>query len=817
MPAAPIPEKPLLSTWLVKMPPTLRVVLLLLLMAIFAVLHLAMPERETSLHVLAYILVALGGLLMGIWGGLVCFGSLFLFEVLALHPFAVVSPAQHGDRWVVYGGMLLTGVVVGGLRKLFLQLQTELAQRAQVEAYLRAQEDTYHSVMTRARRQAQELTLLDQVHRALAPEVDLGAIYHKVVEITAEVFSYPLVSIYEVQKDFLVLCHQVGYAKLIERIPLGQGVISRCVRTARPVLVRDTTTDPDFLRVMEEITTSEVAVPLFDEGRVVGVLNVETLQDANLGEADLRLLEQVAGYTSIAIGRARLYTAEREQRDLAEALHDNARALNRSLQMDDVATSILTNMGRVVPCDAAALVILESTGTRILTLRSDEDRVSSETSIPVNMQEVLRYLSKHESAFVVENTNNVPGWSSSGGMMWIRSLMVAPVWVKGQRVAMLFLGSAVTHHFHEAQLGRLQGLAEQAGAAIENARLFENLARSARQLTLLNEITGVALSATTLDEIYTGVIGRLVDLIGVDGAFITRWDETTNIPRPAASAGVLGKNYLKLHTQPGENTITAAVLATGKTIVVEDSHDTPYMSLRLAIQLDNRSVLGVPLVANGQKLGAVLLGFREKHVFTPEEVALYEQAAGQISLAINRLILIERIGQMAITDDLTGLLNYRGLQQFGQREVERALRFNRPLAALMIDLDRFKQVNDQYGHTAGNEVLREVARSIRVNVRDIDIVGRYGGEEFLVLLPESDMEEARQVAERIRQVVEALIVRAGQTQIHVTVSLGAAVVTPSVRDLTELVQRADQGLYRAKRGGRNQVAAYTRITSELKE
>jgi diguanylate cyclase (GGDEF)-like protein len=203
---------------------------------------------------------------------------------------------------------------------------------------------------------------------------------------------------------------------------------------------------------------------------------------------------------------------------------------------------------------------------------------------------------------------------------------------------------------------------------------------------------------------------------------------------------------------------------------------------------------------------------------------LGEQAGAQVAMAIVKAQSLEAekqraeelkqinttIQQQAITDDLTGLYNRRGLVEFGRREVERALRFSRPLSAIMLDIDRFKLVNDRYGHPLGDIVLRQLSECCRGNVRTIDIVGRYGGEEFFILLPEADLSQAVQVAERLRQLLAELDVQSPQGEIRITVSAGVATLTPEVHTLEALIAQTDRELYRAKNAGRNRVA-YTAL------
>jgi len=141
----------------------------------------------------------------------------------------------------------------------------------------------------------------------------------------------------------------------------------------------------------------------------------------------------------------------------------------------------------------------------------------------------------------------------------------------------------------------------------------------------------------------------------------------------------------------------------------------------------------------------------------------------------------------------------------GRREVERALRFGRPLSALMLDIDFFKQVNDIYGHQIGDQVLSGFAQRCSQELRQIDLLGRYGGDEFVALLPETELEGARQVAERLRTLVSQVTFAASAVPVKITMSVGVAALGEGVKDLDGLVKAADQALYRAKRSGRNRV------------
>ena len=171
------------------------------------------------------------------------------------------------------------------------------------------------------------------------------------------------------------------------------------------------------------------------------------------------------------------------------------------------------------------------------------------------------------------------------------------------------------------------------------------------------------------------------------------------------------------------------------------------------------------------------------------------------------LELESQLSQLARCDTLTGLLNRRTFHQLLEKEWNRAIRYHHPLSAVMIDLDRFKPVNDTYGHDAGDDVLREFALRIRKSIRNIDLACRYGGEEFVIVMPETDMAVATMVAERIRRCIatEPFAIQKGARTLEVTISIGIAAIGAPDDTAAAILKRADTALYRAKRDGRNRV------------
>jgi diguanylate cyclase (GGDEF)-like protein len=188
-----------------------------------------------------------------------------------------------------------------------------------------------------------------------------------------------------------------------------------------------------------------------------------------------------------------------------------------------------------------------------------------------------------------------------------------------------------------------------------------------------------------------------------------------------------------------------------------------------------------------------------------EDQAFYLDLSNRAAMAIENARLHQEVQHLAVTDSLTGMLNRRGFVQLAQRELDRSRRYNEPLSVIMLDIDHFKNANDTYGHAFGDEVLRTLSETCTANVRKMDIAGRFGGDEFIILLPETDLPAAEKVAQRIHSCFAGKAFYPGGEEVRMTVSLGVTRVSEETQDLDTLVKRVDAVLYQSKQKGRNRV------------
>ena len=251
----------------------------------------------------------------------------------------------------------------------------------------------------------------------------------------------------------------------------------------------------------------------------------------------------------------------------------------------------------------------------------------------------------------------------------------------------------------------------------------------------------------------------------------------------------------------------AAAIRTGKQIIAEHIDDSEqWQDCRdFASALGLKTAWSTPIVSPGKEvLGTLSLYFRQGRCPNRFDKDVIEHACRQAAIAIDRNRAMDSLHRLATVDTLTGLNNRSRFLDQGEAEITRARRLGRSVAVLMLDVDHFKRINDTHGHGAGDVALKIVAAIIARELRAIDICGRLGGEEFAVMLPETDGQGAMQAAERLRQAVAQEKVRVAEgVELGITVSIGATILAPQDANIDHLLARADGALYEAKRSGRN--------------
>jgi len=243
-----------------------------------------------------------------------------------------------------------------------------------------------------------------------------------------------------------------------------------------------------------------------------------------------------------------------------------------------------------------------------------------------------------------------------------------------------------------------------------------------------------------------------------------------------------------------------------ETIIQEGAQLTAEGTLADNSPTSNAAVISIPLLSSSQLLGVMCIQTDGTKPFEFQDLYIAEMFAVQASAAMENARLLTEVQRLATTDDLTGLYNRRALMEIAQLEFERFLRYGFPLSVLMFDIDKFKKLNDQWGHLIGDEVLKELGKLCKLSLRNVDILGRYGGEEFIALLPQTALADAQHTAERLRSIIDNYPFYCRDQCLHITISIGVVEAQSQDKSLDALLDRVDQAMYRAKAAGRNTVS-----------
>ncbi|NIQ98192.1 MAG: diguanylate cyclase [Desulfuromonadales bacterium] len=340
------------------------------------------------------------------------------------------------------------------------------------------------------------------------------------------------------------------------------------------------------------------------------------------------------------------------------------------------------------------------------------------------------------------------------------------------------------------------------------ARANSELEATVRELSALFQCNQAMISTLDLNLLFDRILSVLQNVLVCDDlALLLHNEEEGNLTvRKVLGLDPEKMDNLQFHFDEG---ITGEAARNKRTVYVEDlSADERSLGYKGRAQTDG-SLMSAPMVIRGRLIGVLNLHKNAVGAFSHSEIKLAQAIANQAAIAIENAHLYETTRSLSMTDELTGLANRRHFQEILEREKRQAERYKGKFSIVMLDIDHFKNYNDTHGHLTGDAALKEVAGLLLENTRGVDLVARFGGEEFVILLSQTDCAGGVRVAEKIRSAVHEMQFpgeAASQPGRSMTVSLGVTTYPDHGLHLEELLNLADTALYRAKKSGRNRVA-----------
>ncbi|MFQ5615004.1 MAG: GAF domain-containing protein [Anaerolineales bacterium] len=718
--------------------------------------------------------------------------------------------------------------------RLYEQAQTEIVEREMAEATLRESEKALHQYTER-------LTLLVNTSAIVSTSLDMDTVLPVVAEQILQASTADNFTLFSLDSTGDSLIVQLDYSSgsgqalgapgtiyHLADFPAAQWVVEQ----RKPLSLQATDPQADQAKrvlLQTKSLQTTIMVPMVVRDQVTGLLKICSKAYILYTPNEIDLIQTLANQIASAQENARLFhqvqrhAAELEQRVAKRtvqleklyrrqsALAEIELSINQPRELQDVLERIAEVTTQLLPASGGASVILWDAQTETFSIGSS----TVPKVLPGGIQHIrkrggaTRWIVDNRHSLAVDNVHKDPfGDASTQVQHDLQAYVGVPLLAEGKALGVLYAHDKEPRQYTSEDVEFLSALASRAATAITKVQLYETAQRRAQEAETLRQAGAVVAATLQQNEAIERILKQL-ELV---------------VPHDSASVQLLSGDFLEIvggrgwpnpdkvvglrFPIPGDNPNTL-VIQGGEPVILNNSPTKTYSIFRKKTHRHILSWLGVPLIVHDEIIGMLALDSTQPGYFTPDRARLASAFANQVAVAIDNARLFENVQYLATIDELTGIYNRRHFFELGEVEFERARRYQHPLSAIMLDIDHFKKINDTYRHASGDQVLRSLARICLESIRKVDILGRYGGEEFTILLPETPLPKACEVAERLRKIVGETSILINGGELSITVSLGVATTTKeNIPDLASLLDLADTALYRAKNLGRNRVEVF---------
>ena len=551
--------------------------------------------------------------------------------------------------------------------------------------------------------------------------------------------------------------------------------------------------------LLAEGITDLMAVSLQTREHNFGVLLFPHAERRMFGSSNLRLLIGLALQIALTLENYVItHEAHRRTKEY-ELLTEIGQAISSHLDQDEVLRTVQVELGQIFDTSNFYIAFqeedeihfeLEIEGGFILPKRSRPISNGFAEHI-IRTGEPLLIESDLEATRLKLGLDIMPPRAA-------RSFCAAPIFLGGKPAGvMAAMSTERESQFQARDVEVMQTVARQLGVAVENARLFSEEQRRARHLAFLNNISKTAISSEDAEQMMAGIVREIQKNFRYDHIGIGIMDYATKDIEIKAEAGTalqtLGRRI------PVGSGVLGKVARTGVSALVQNASPGQLAG----VLPESRAVLCLPISYGETLLGVLNVESREENAFAPQDVLILNTLADLLATALHNSFVFQKLQTQSITDGLTGIKTRRFFWEALSSEWKRASRSGRPFSVVLIDLDKFKEVNDSLGHLEGDLVLARVGRLLEQKCRQSNVVARYGGDEFIILMPETGIEHAQALADRLRVWLETDPML---EEHHITGSFGVASFPIHGFSMEDLIRVADAGMYVAKHAGGNRVS-----------
>src|SRR5579871_5408929 len=615
-------------------------------------------------------------------------------------------------------------------------------------------------------------TLLPSVERGFSPGL---------LDVLTRTGAGEYISELAYRQGGLFTAHDIAH--MTEPLPIGSGG-----------------TFAEFKQVLADADIRNLtAVSLQTREQTFGVILFPHADRQAFGASGPRLMVGLALQLGLTLENYQITHDAHRRTQEYELLTEIGQAISSHLDQDEVLRTIHTELGQIFNTSNFYIAFQEGDEIRFeLELR--DSKVMPKRSRPVRNAFTEYVIRTGESLLIrsdLEKTRKKLGITHVPERP-AKCLIATPILLGNKSAGvMVAMSKTQEYTFEQRDLDVLVTAAGQVSVAVENARLFADEQRRSRQLGFLNNISRTAISSDDPLHMLGQIASEIQRNFSFDHIGIGLLDYGTKEVEIKAEAGVTAHATGK--RIPLGSGILGRVARTGERALVQNA----LPGNLTGILPDSRAVLCIPITYGESLLGVLNIESRSENAFSPQDVLILNTLADLLATALHNAFVFQKLQQQSITDGLTGIKTRRFFWEALSAEWKRASRSGRPFSVVLIDLDKFKEVNDSMGHFEGDLVLARVGRLLEQKSRQSNVVARYGGDEFIVLMPETGAEQAQVLAERLRQWIASDPML---SEHHITGSFGVASFPIHGFSIEDIIRVADAGMYVSKRSGGNMVS-----------
>lgn len=668
--------------------------------------------------------------------------------------------------------------------------------------------ERYNELITIEKAQANIIKTLGETGHTLSGTLNFDEVLDLLLQEIRKVVPYDSANLMVLENDRLVITRFVGYENYPNH-PINQATakMSFPIKETKnlyyiyenlaPLVISNVEESEQWTAVSgTEMINSWVGVPIIAQGKLIGLFSLDKKEKNFYTNSHVEILSRFAGQASLAMQNARRFEHLNEILSREQKLNELLHKISKTLDIQVIMRGLAEIASEIWLCNAISIVLQNKDDTLNMLRYFPKTKKVSFNQVDESFSIFSKYSSimQNNTPLYIGDYKEREESKSSKITTEFNTFLGLPISIGSSAIGVISLFHHEKNKDYNAHDYRLlETLTKQTFIAIQNARLYEAERISRKNAEALREAVNAITSALELDQVLERVLVFLEHVVPYDSATIFLIEADTIMA--VAGRGLPNPELVINRKFPRNNELFFEAERTKKPVYIPNAQIDPRFQ-QWGAALYIAGWMGIPIIWHGQVIGMLTIDSITPNAYGAKQATLAQAYADQAAIAIKNSQMFEKTKVMSITDPLTNLFNRRHFFEIAQAEFEKFRMSALPFSIIIFDLDNFKQINDSYGHLTGDQVLIAVAQAIQSQLREEDLLCRFGGDEYIALLKAIDKETVKKIVLRMDQAIQNI--QLPNIKCSISASIGYASPSPETNKLDEIVNMADKMLYEIK-------------------